>query len=185
MEKKKYFIGWMPVDTQRELIECIACDIAQKFSIQNVSKAHPFHITAKVPFWATDLEIIALSEKLKSFTCGLSLFSLKMDGYGHFGNTVIYADIVPDLSLMNFLLIQKRLYENLFLFESWMKFDRFEPLVLPHITVAKDDVDIKCAAVLEYLRAQHRMDFTFDIDSLYLFEKKDDVWGVHKKFKFH
>ena len=129
MEKKKYFIGWMPTDSQSELLGCITLEISRKFSLKDVSKTHPFHLTAKVPFLATEEERGLVSKTLNAFTHGLSKFSLQTDGYGHFGNTVIYADIIHDSQMGIFLSIQKRLYESLFMHNAWMSFDRFEPLV--------------------------------------------------------
>ncbi len=104
-----------------------ACEVAAK---------SPAHVTLIAPFFLSDGKRNELVEKLNAFESIISDVTVDMNGFGHFGNRVIFADVAVN---DNMTALQEQL-ENYLRNGGFPFIKEAKKPFHPHITVATRDL---------------------------------------------
>ncbi|MBK5272515.1 MAG: 2'-5' RNA ligase family protein [Bacteroidia bacterium] len=118
-EKVLHFKNWM-----KERFGCI------------VALKSPAHITLVPPFWMDEARETELRQTLRSFKSDIDELEISSDGFSHFGNKVLFINIIKNTALQEL----KNHTENQFiqLFSDVIRKD--ERPFHPHITIANRDM---------------------------------------------
>lgn len=182
--KKKYFIGFALKENAYDYSLHIADGLNHRYNVKNQFYKYPPHITLKISFFATDMELNQdLVPYLEKFVIGRNPISLEVKGFGHFNTGVIFRDILQNDSSLTVL--QRELCDGLEEHLKWVTFYDIEPNGIPRVTLGEDDVSGRFKSIYLSLIDKFPEGQEFDLDALELFEKQDDKrWIVIKQFPF-
>lgn len=182
MSKNKYFIGCRLDEGGSARAKRIAGYLQTTFGIRNVFEKYDPHITWKAPFYATESELAELYKVLEKFAEGRTTITAELVGFGHFGNGVVYADIICHHD--EIVILQKELCQALELLE-WITFERNEPSGIPHVTVGLDDVRGRFPFIYENLQQEFKGGVRMRIQGFDVFAKNTHgSWITVKNFPF-
>jgi len=179
MKPHLYFIGIIPPDDLLNQINLLKRDISEKYACRHALKT-PAHITLQMPFKRFPEIESYLQEKLKHFSENYFSFPVELNGFGHFGNRVIFIAIQKNESLdmlfkrlSNYLLNERVLIEN-----------EIKQQFVPHITLAHRDLK---SEKFNYAWNEYGSKFfseRFIADSMTLFRHNFKKWEIINNFKF-
>ena len=152
-------------------------EMQEKFECK-IAKRSPAHITLITPFFLSDGKFKDLCEKLENFDSLVTEVHSTIDGFNHFGNRVIFAD-VPTNDNLNAL--QEQL-EN-YLRNSGFPFIREAKKPFhAHITIATRDLKEEDfdAAWANFEGKPYSA--TFSNNSIHLMKMEDEMWHIDKEF---
>jgi 2'-5' RNA ligase len=133
----------------------------------------PAHITVVPPFRAEDDMAAHLVNYVHTFNAGLVPVEVKLSGYGHFGDRVLYVDIKPSDAL------------NALEKEAMAEFSSQFPSIIfgmkpdfnPHVTLATRDIpEGKLFEAKAYFETQHPYEAAFQARDLTLFQLEKGWW---------
>jgi 2'-5' RNA ligase len=131
-----YFVALVPPDLLRKQINDIKIVFANEFK-SSKSLNSPPHITLIPPFRADLQQEEEILKQLSLLAPNTQAFALNIDGFGAFGQTVIYLKILKNSSLDD---LRKRLIHSLCHYTG-MEYDK-EKKYIPHITLASRDLSV-------------------------------------------
>ncbi|PRY89875.1 2'-5' RNA ligase family protein [Mongoliibacter ruber] len=175
MAKKleKYFIALVPEGEIQQKASAIKEDLRGKFNLKYALKS-PAHITLKMPFLWNELKEEELIKPLSRFAKSYGSFSLKLSGFWHFGNRVIFIDVASSSEL-------KKLQTDL------IKFSKLDLKLVqelsdrnysPHMTVAFKDIKPKLFDTYWDYVKNLRFKEKFDVSHLAILKKVEGSWKV-------
>ena len=143
----------------------------EKYGCRAASKS-PAHITIVPPFRAEDELLPTLQDFVSTFNIGIVPFDISLNGYGQFGDRVLYVDIEPNESLKQ---LESECAE-----EFNQKFPgiifRTKPDFNPHVTIATRDIpEGKIQEARMYFESNHPIAESFNATTLSLM-KLDNGW---------
>lgn len=146
----------------------------QRYGCKSASKS-PAHITIVPPFRGEDELQPQLLDFVSTYNIGIVPFDITMQGYGNFGERVLYIDITPNEALHQLEA------------ECMQEFNQQFPSIIfgmkppfnPHVTIATRDIP---EGMLEeakmYFETQHPYYETFTASSLHLLKLENGRWKV-------
>lgn len=175
MAKKleKYFIALVPEGEIQEKATAIKEDLREKFNFKYALKS-PAHVTLKMPFSWNELKEGDLIRHLSGFAKLHAPFNLRLSGFWHFGNRVIFIDVVSHPSLI-------QLQEALAKF-SKVQLKQVQELsdrnYRPHMTVAFKDIKPKnFEEYWDYIKTLSFIE-RFEVTQIALLKKINGIWQV-------
>jgi 2'-5' RNA ligase len=181
MAKKleKYFIALVPEGEIQEKASQVKEDLKCKFNLKYALKS-PAHITLKMPFLWNENKETELVRQISRFSDGFEPFSLKLKGFWHFGNRVIYIDVFNSKELNE---LQSELAKYCQQQLNLVK-ELSDRNYKPHMTVAFKD--IKSKRFEEYWTFVKKMKFNEEylVHQLALLKKVEGKWKVHTYISF-
>jgi 2'-5' RNA ligase len=174
--KRLYFVALvLPEPYQSEITELkhLAADLFGSSHALN----SPAHITLIPPFFATEEEIENFGDKLQSFLQDKKIPGIHIQGAGHFGKRVIYANIKRNPALEK---LQKDIF-GLFrrFFPGINKSNRFHP----HITIAFRDLDEDVFPEAWAYFSSMDIEGETHFDSIDILIHKQRKWNIDRKIK--
>ena len=174
--KRLYFVAIVaPEPVQSEVTEMK--QLARELFGSGHALNSPAHITIIPPFYATPDQIDALAADMENYLRTQNLPPVRLDGFDHFGNRVIYVDVLPDprwnrIQRDLFALFKKH-------FPGYRKPNRFHP----HMTIAFRDLD---PAVFDdawnYFNAGD-YEAVFPVDNLQILQHRNKRWHPYRTVK--
>jgi len=135
----------------------------------------PAHLTIIPPFRAEDEMEKHLLDFVQTFNMGMLPIDIALDGYGNFGDRVLFADVSPNASLSS---LEK---------EAMQEFSTQFPAIIfgmkpefnPHVTIATRDIpEGKLAEAKEYFQANHPLKESFNSKELALMKLVNGWWEL-------
>ncbi|MCH7414162.1 2'-5' RNA ligase family protein [Belliella sp. R4-6] len=167
----KYFIALVPVGALQEEVTAIKEDLKEKFGLKYALKS-PAHVTLKMPFGWNEAKEDNLINSLEIFARNHKSIKLSFQGFGKFGNRVIYIKVKQSeqLGLMQSALAEfcKR--------ELKLVKELSDTNYHPHMTIAFKDMKVKFFE--EYWNYTKGLDFNHSVkfDKFSLLKKIDNRW---------
>ena len=87
-----YFIGLIPDGDLRRQLHELKQDISIRYHTYHALKSPP-HITLVPPFWHANGDLPKTTTFLKDFAASFHDFKIAVDGFGSFGQRVLYMHI--------------------------------------------------------------------------------------------
>ena len=135
LTEKRYFIAVLPPHNLIEEVETIKDDFALNYQSKG-SKNAPAHITLHMPFlWKQEKEEKLLAE-LSQLQNDILQFNIELNQFSHFGDRVIYIDVVKNENLSALQKMVVDVMKHLYVFNQVEDKRGFHP----HITVAFRDL---------------------------------------------
>ncbi len=166
-----FYISILCPDAVENKVKVFKDYMLEKFACKAAAKS-PAHITIIPPFRAEDDLIPSLLDFVTTFNIGVVPFDISLNGYGQFGDRVLFIDVAPNESLQS---LEKECSA-----EFNEKFPsiifRTKPDFNPHITLATRDIpEGKISEARQYFETQHSIEESFEAASLALM-KLDNGW---------
>lgn len=132
----------------------------------------PAHITIIPPFRAEDEMATSLSDFVSTFNIGIVPFNIELNGYGQFGERVLFIDVLPNEQLK--ALEQEASEEFNAKFPSIIF--RTKPDFNPHVTIATRDIpEGKLTEAKNYFETNHPFEDSFEASAMQVM-KLDNGW---------
>ena len=156
-----------------KLIKKIGIKFNERFIIDN---PFPAHITLKGHFEVDDVREV--ENILKKFVKSHKKGKLKILGFSHFGNSVVFLRSVLSLKARE---IQRDLIKELELsgIESFL----FDKHFKPHAIVSYANSEKKYKKIQSYLQTLNSPKFDLMLDNIAIFVKPRKYWELYKEFK--
>jgi 2'-5' RNA ligase len=135
----------------------------------------PAHLTIIPPFRAEDELMPTLADFVHTFNVGVVPFDVQLNGYGQFGERVLYVH-VPDSDSLNQL--EKECMTE---FESKFPSIIFgmKPEFNPHVTIATRDIpEGKLTEAKTYFEQNHPISESFTVSALKLLRLDKGWWNI-------
>ncbi len=169
--KHLYFIAIVAPGSLQDELTALKHTAKKRFHAGHALNS-PAHLTLIPPFFATEEEMKDLIKEMSAVLKRFKPFPLELNGFGRFGNRVIYVAVNENDNLV-------RLQEELFRifkqkFPRYTKPNRFHP----HFTVAFRDLDKNIfPQAWKYFSA---IDFNgkFDVDNINVLRHQDKKWHI-------
>ena len=133
--KAMYYIAVLPPLAIREEIRGFKEEVRARFNSGHALRS-PAHITLQMPFHFEEAQEPILFEKLAELAREFTPVDCILDGFGHFGNSVIYVDVLAGRELSDFRRLLQDMLRASFGFSERQLPGRFHP----HITIANRDL---------------------------------------------
>lgn len=145
----------------------------QKYGCRAARKSDA-HLTIIPPFKAEEDVESQLKDFLSTYNIGVVPFEIELKNFGHFGNRVIYVDVVPNEKLNAVEQdINKQFTES---FPSIIF--RTKPDFNPHVTIATRDIpEYRFDEAWQYFEHQ-QFQAAFTCNGLSLYKLADHKWSV-------
>jgi 2'-5' RNA ligase len=153
-------------------------ELAEKFSIGGaIQRDPPSHLTLKYSFETEDIsEVEAM---IKKFCKNHAPTKLKLEGFSHFDNNVIFIKATPSMEMRQ---IHHELLKE-FHKISWMKWHEHDKENFNfHASVAHTDIAKKFGDIWSYLK-KYTPKYDLEWNNITLFKLVDGKWIIHKKFQ--
>jgi 2'-5' RNA ligase len=163
----------MPDDIGME-VTALKHEIADKFNASYALRTPP-HITLIPPFELPDDEVEQVAQMQDEALWGHAHFDVELNGFGNFGNRVIYLNVMPNDRLKSIYLEVVKAYKNM-----GKNIDASKPFN-PHATIANRDLT---AAKFERAWphfAQRTFNRVFTVDEVHLLKHIDGRWQLFHK----
>lgn len=157
--------------------EAITRDLAEKFDSFPIHERIPPHLTLKRWFELDEQGMEALYKTLDAFAASQKQSDYALSGFGHFGEGVIYVDVVPSADMSKTVL---GLLDALHKVEG-LTFEEFDNGGNFHATVAMRALKpFDFDQIWNYLKTAPQPDFKMKFDNIAVFKKPIDVWEIER-----
>lgn len=156
-------------------------EISTRFNIEHPLKSRvPPHFTLKYPFGnVTPRRFNELVAVLKAFCKREAAGKVSLNGFGHFGNKVVYVKVRPSLGASS---VFRKLCRSLKAIK-WMTFDKYDgPDLVFHATLAVTN-GANFRKVWNYV-SEKRYAYSAKFDSISILKYRRGLWITHKTFSF-
>ncbi|RMF22929.1 MAG: 2'-5' RNA ligase family protein [Cyanobacteria bacterium J083] len=177
---KNFFLALLPPAEVESFAQKLKEDFAKNYHTRAALKS-PAHITLQPPF-AWEIERLPeLKAKIQNFVSNQSSVPIIIDGYGAFGNRVIYLNVLKTPEIIN-LQEQLKTYfqKNLDITDKSPKNRDFTP----HMTVAFRDLTKHNFEQAWVMLASEKVNFDFTVPELTLLMHNGKIWKIKDTFPF-
>lgn len=137
------------------------------------AKKSTSHLTIVPPFRAENELEKSLLDFVQTFNMGMLPVDITLDGFSNFGDRVLFVDVAPNPALK--ALEQEAMQEFATQFPGIIF--GMKPDFNPHVTIATRDIpEGMLKRALEYFKANHTADDTFNAKELKLMKLVDGWW---------
>jgi len=177
-EEERFFIAIVPPKELQDQINEIKHVFVNQYFSKGALNAPP-HITLHMPFlWKTE-KIKRLTDALNEICLKNLTFSIQLNGFSHFGERVIFVDVIQNKSLIQLQEMVVSAMKKLTIFNQADDLRGFHP----HITVAFRDLK-KEQFHLAWNHFQTKKFFqNFQCNQFSLLVKRNKIW--EEMFTFH
>jgi len=180
MKQRLYFLAILPPDEIAQKVQLIKKEFVEKYNSKE-AYTRPAHFTLQKPFKRPEQSEELIKSKLNSFAEERHPFSVKLSGFNHFRNKVIYIE-VDDPSQMKFFRSQliDFLQNRLDFTDQMIGRKDFTP----HMTVAYRDLSPENFRLAWNEFSNRTLDFTFSVKSFFLMKHDSKNWQPFHQFNF-
>ncbi len=162
----------------KSIQEALIKDVSERFGVHEYSDTKiPAHITLKQPFSTNDISYMV--DFLEDFCSSVRSFSYECEGIGHFGEEVVYIDVVDQDGPL------REVYDELQSEIKAMKkieMGPFDGIGHFHASIAFRDIAEQFEEILRYVTSKE-ISFTQEFDNITLLKKKNGVWKIYLEIK--
>ncbi|MSU74266.1 hypothetical protein EXS57_00630 [Candidatus Kaiserbacteria bacterium] len=158
--------------------EKITRDLSEKFGTFPIHDRIPPHLTLKRWFELDDASMETLYVILDDFATSHKQSGYRLQGFGHYGEDVIYMDVKPSPETSAAV---RDLMEALHGVDK-MTFDEFDEMEDDlHATLVFGALKpFEFTPVWDYLNTQERIDFNMTFDNIAVLKRNEDKWVVER-----
>lgn len=176
-----YFLAILPPEPLLSELSLLKKEVSERFDTIHSLKSPP-HITLLRPFPASEVREARLKEQLQKLAGEFHSFSLRLSGFGHFGNRVVFIqpEFHPDLLALHsksIKLFQEELPVKL---RQEVQSNPFHP----HLTLAHRDLSPEQFELCWHWLNKKEYKSDFLVTSVALFKHNGKVWEVLKGAEF-
>jgi 2'-5' RNA ligase len=155
----------------------LSSELANVFTMEQVSHRIPPHLTLKAPFDARNVSDI--QKTLARFATTHASADVTMDGFGHFDRRVIYIDIKPSVEAEKLITELTAELRKI----PWLSFDAKENKDHKrlHATLAYADTRKIFDELAKYLKDE-KAQFQFKLDNVAILEREKEKWSIHSEY---
>lgn len=176
----KYVVVFPLLGAARRYHLSLTKDLAERFSIENLSDKILPHVTLKYIGLVNDSERIEdLEDVLRRFCNAEKKFPVTLSGIGNFGNKFIFMDVACSQKLADFY---GRFYSSITSLDWVPQLDYEGKAAHFHSTLAGEDMGSKFKRIYDYL-SNRNPNYSFDLNKLHLMQKSGSKWRVYRTFK--
>jgi 2'-5' RNA ligase len=169
-----YYIALICPDELNEKVKAQKEYMFEQYGCRAAGKS-PAHITIVPPFRAEEDLQQNLLDFVSTFNIGIAPFTVGLNGYGNFGDRVLFIDVAPNQQLLQ--LEQECMQEFTDQFPSIIF--GMKPPFNPHVTIATRDIpEGKLQEAKAYFEAQGSFAEQFDAKELRLVKLDHGNWNV-------
>lgn len=174
--KALYFTALVPPSAIKEKVKKLKLEIKEKFHAAHALKL-PAHITLIPPVWLEDKQEKLFLERTKKISKTQTSFPVNLNGFGHFGQRVIFIEVVDNKSIKN-------LHQNLiFELEEFLPSGEKKE-IHPHITIATRDLSRENFKMAWQAIKERKFDAGFEANIITIFRHNGKTWDVLEDFSF-
>lgn len=175
-----YLAALLPPPELAEREHAIKKEIAERFGTK-VAVTRPAHITIIAPLRADDEKLAAFDAILQNQAAQTEPFQLQVNGFGHFGNKVVYLHVEPHPAANNLYQCLKQQ-----LLQQELVSPKFFPhnTLNPHMTVAYRDLTPEMFRNIWEAYKDQEFKADFQADSLHLLRHEDKRWVKFREYGF-
>jgi 2'-5' RNA ligase len=172
----RYFIGYILRGEVAEFCKATCTELAEKFSVDDVSKIVPPHLKIKSPFEFRNIEMI---EKIVASCAEAPALPLTLEGWDHFESRTVFIDAKGDTAVMNYLSTVLDKFRA-----ARIMVTPLEAKLKLHLSVARFLKPDTYQKVWDYLSSVPAPRFDVMLDNLTIFAQEKDAknWTVYKTF---
>lgn len=135
----------------------------------------PAHLTIVPPFRAEEELESMLKDFAQTYSMGMMPVDVSLEGYGHFGDRVLFVDVAPNAGLQT---LEK---------EAMQEFTQQFPSIIfgmkpdfnPHVTIATRDIpEGRLTEALEHFKQNHPFSENFTAKELKLLKLVNGWWEI-------
>ena len=172
-----YFIGHVIQGEAGDYHNALRKEISKKFHTHLLHEKIPPHVTLKAPFKTKSA--VEIEKLLEAFASKQTPSTITLNGFGHFGNRVIYINAHVSTEGIQ---TSKDLTQELMQLE-WLHFERHEINKKFHTTVAVRDIQRKFDRIWNFIKDDEPC-FEISFDSIALLKHDGKRWNIHSEFYF-
>lgn len=176
--QKLYFVAIVPTNPVQQEIMQFKEDAKNMF-LSSRSLNSPAHITVIPPFNLALSEESKLASDISSSLGKIRDIYIELNGFGHFGNKVIYVNVAENQFITD---INKKLKKGLEVYLSAEKNQNTK--FHPHITVAFKDLMPEIFKTAWNYFSEIDYQRVCNIDSIELLRHENRMWKIVQSFKF-
>jgi 2'-5' RNA ligase len=169
-----FYIAIVCPDSVEEKIKNYKLYMEEQYGCRSALKS-PAHLTIVPPFRAEDEMEKHLLDFVQTFNMGMLPVDITLDGYGNFGDRVLFVDVAPNTALTS--LEQEAMQEFSNQFPAIIF--GMKPEFNPHVTIATRDIpEGKLAEAKTYFEETHPVSENFTSKELVLMRLVNGWWQV-------
>jgi 2'-5' RNA ligase len=174
----KYFIAYNLEGKDKEVLEVIRDEIAEKFEVKEALNFPP-HLTIFPPFDADEKMLGELKNELSKVSKEVPCFGIKTAGFSYFDQAVWYVDVEQKRELMDLKdCLVKIMSEKFSIVPDGKRGTHF------HVTVAYKDLTVEKFKLIGKFLADQKLEIeTLEINSISLLKLNEGKWLEMAKFK--
>jgi len=179
VRKYLYFIAILPPADIAAEVTSIKQEIFEKYKSAHTLKS-PAHITLQKPFSRTEQAEPSLLEFLEKIVDSISPFEIRLSGFGHFENRVLFINVLQNVCLKE---VHRKLQQGL---KEELNFSEKEIEInfTPHMTVAHKDLSPPMFKAAWQEFQNRKIECSFKAENLCLLKHNDKNWETFKLFNF-
>lgn len=135
-EQVLWFLAILPPADVADRVRAVQQEIADRFGPHKILKI-PVHVTLEAPFRLDEEGAARMTEHLRDFFAKQPAFSLELRNFGTFRHSVVFIEVVPNLTLLE---LHEHTSALLREEHAYIKERSWQQGYTPHVTVANRDV---------------------------------------------
>ncbi|MBM3231863.1 2'-5' RNA ligase family protein [Candidatus Pacearchaeota archaeon] len=176
----RYFIGYLIKGQAKQYHNNLCSNLANEFGIKYLPYKVPSHLTLKAPFETED--ITQIEKILEQFSEKNKKSKLELEGFGHFGNRVIFIGVKPNEKMKegySHLLDSLKKVDGL----TWSEFEGKGANF--HATIATKGIEEVFEEMWGYISTLEKPHFELDFDNIALLKYEAGKWLIHKEYSIN
>lgn len=175
----RYLVAHLLAENIARAHQKLSGEIADRFDKKDPARRIAPHLTLKAPFEAGDGKIEEVEEVLEVFVQSHDAAPLRLEGFGTFGDRVVYVDAKTDKSGR---LLLSDLATSLSRIE-WLSMKRGDTERILHATLTRPRDANECKRILEFL-SEYEFSFQTELNNIALLQLIEERWHAYRVFEF-
>ena len=179
MDSSLFFLAVLPNEGVSAFCTCLKKSLCRRFGVCHALRSPP-HITLVMPFRAGEEDLAELTSRLRSLSLQHIPFHLLIEGYDHFGDRVIFAQVMPSLPLV---VLRDAVWQTLpeaIARQVTTRSAGFHP----HLTLAHRDLTPELFQEAWSYVTSMPCEYDTQIDAVCLLVHEKKRWRVRERFPF-
>ena len=173
----QYFVGYLVEGEASNYYKTLTTELEQRFGVKNLSNFIPPHFTFRIPFETEKIE--EFEQYVDQITSSIKSVGISINGFDKLEGkrmTIFLSAISESMDTLEGII------DSLEQYDEANKAPK-RPLIL-HTSIARFLSPEQCEEIWNYLQTLPAPQFNLKFDNLTIFKLVDDIWEVHKIFRF-
>jgi len=176
---KLYFIALIPPPQIRAEVKGFKEEMKVSYQASHALKS-PAHITLQMPFKKDEEEENKLDEGLAEWAAAQSSFSIRVNGFDHFSDRVIYVRVEEHQPVIQLHQSLKKMLTLTLGFKA----EELNKKMHPHMTIATRDLKPEQFVQAWQQFQNKKYEAQFDAHSIFLLKHNGKYWDIYREFTF-